>query len=341
MELSLFDYKIKEELIAQKPTGVRGESRMLVYDRVKNSISHKKFVDIILFLQAGDVLVFNDSKVIPARLRGKKKTGAKVEVLLINEVSSNVWKCLVKPGSKFKKDTEIFFSNDIVGFIKDILPDGERLIDFKDVDIREHLDEIGEMPLPPYIRRGSKDEEDLKRYQTVYAANSGAIASPTAGLHFTDEIFARIREKGVEVVFVTLHVGIGTFKPVEVEDIELHKMHTEEYVVSEDAANKINFAKKEGRRIIVVGTTSARVLESIVDDKGNVKAGKGKTNIFIYPPYNFKIVNHMITNFHLPKSTLLMLVSAFAGRENILRAYKEAMKDNYRFFSYGDCMFII
>ncbi len=351
MKIDDFDYTLPEELIAQKPAEKRDSSRLLVVHRDRGSTEHRHFCDILEYLNKGDLLVMNDSRVIPARIYGRKSTGAAVEFLLIKRIEGDRWETMVRPGRRLKPGDRVFFGEDdrgeplLIADIADYGPDGTRIVDFTCEGIfMERLEEIGSMPLPPYIERPS-EEEDKERYQTVYSREEGSVAAPTAGLHFTEELLAKAEEKGVEKAFVTLHVGIGTFRPVKVENVEEHSMHFEEYSISEEAAKKINRAVREGRRIISVGTTSTRTLESAAyfdEESGiyQVKAGPGSTGIFIYPGYEWKIVNSLITNFHLPKSTLIMLVSALYDREKILDIYREAVEKKYRFFSYGDAMFI-
>ncbi len=355
MKISDFDYYLPEELIAQKPADRRECSRLLVVHRDTGKIEHRHFYDIIDYLKAGDCLVLNNSKVLPARLYGvKEKTGAKVEFLLIKRIEGDTWETMVRPGRKLKPGDIVVFSQEplLKATIKDFGTDGTRIVDFEyDGVFMERLEEIGSMPLPPYIERSS-DSEDRDRYQTVYCKEEGSVAAPTAGLHFTEELLKKAEDKGVELVYVTLHVGIGTFRPVKCENIEDHTMHFEEYSISEESAEVINRAKREGRRIISVGTTSTRTVESAAyfdadaqtaDGKvgcWQVRSGEGSTGIFIYPGYEFKIIESLITNFHLPKSTLLMLISALYDREKILAVYDEAVKQKYRFFSYGDAMFI-
>ncbi len=345
MKLTDFDYELPLELIAQHPADKRENSRMMVLDRNKGSIEHKHFYNILDYLKPGDLLVMNNSKVIPARLFGiKESTGAKIEVLLVKRIDGDVWEALVKPGKRLKSGDVVSFSQDklfkaeIVGYGQD----GSRHIKFiYDGIFNELLDEYGKIPLPPYIDRDN-EKEDRDRYQTVYCKYEGSVAAPTAGLHFTEDILEKLRQKGVETAFVTLHVGIGTFRPVKTEVIEEHNMHFEEYSIDESTAEMINRAKAEGRRVISVGTTSTRTLESAADENGKVIPGQRSTNLFIYPPvYKFKVVDALLTNFHLPKSTLLMLISAFYDREKILEAYKVAVEEKYRFFSYGDCMLLI
>ena len=334
-------FVIPEELIAHDPLKDRSSSRGLVLDTETGEVSHHVFRDIIDYLNPGDCLVINDTKVIPARLIGSKVgTDAKIEILLLKRKSDQVWETLVKPGKKAKPGAKISFGEGLlVGEVIDIVEEGNRLVKFSYEGIFEEiLDQLGQMPLPPYI---THQLEDKNRYQTVYAKNSGSAAAPTAGLHFTPELLEQIKEKGVDVASVTLHVGLGTFRPVKAENILDHHMHSEFYRIEEEEAAKINRAKEKGGRIICVGTTSCRTVESAADENGRVKAGSGWTDIFIYPGYRFKILDCLITNFHLPESTLLMLVSALAGREHILAAYEEAVKEKYRFFSFGDAMFII
>lgn len=342
MNLHDFYYDLPEELIAQDPLKDRASSRLMVLDKNTGEIEHKIFHDIIDYLNPGDCLVINDTKVIPARLIGEKEgTGAAIEVLLLKrrEDSESTWEVLVKPGKKAKIGTRISFGNGkLVGEVVDIVDEGNRVIKFEfDGIFEEILDELGQMPLPPYI---THKLEDKNRYQTVYAKHEGSAAAPTAGLHFTTELLEKIKEKGINIARVTLHVGLGTFRPVKVENVLEHHMHSEFYMVSKEAADIINNTKKNGGRIIAVGTTSTRTLESVADENGFVKECSGWTQIFIYPGYKFKAIDALITNFHLPESTLVMLVSALAGRENILHAYEVAVEDKYRFFSFGDAMFI-
>ena len=340
MKVSDFNYNLPEELIAQTPISKRDESRLMVVDRKTESIEHKHFKEIIDMLEPGDVLVRNNTKVIPARLYGKKETGAKVEFLLLNNIEKDIWECIVRPGNKLHIGTKVIFGDGLLkANILDIMPGGTRKVEFSYEGIfNEILDKIGLMPLPPYIHEELKERD---RYQTVYAKYEGSAAAPTAGLHFTEELLEKIKEKGVEIANVTLHVGIGTFRPVKEETVEDHEMHSEHYYIKQEDADKINNAKKSGKRVIAVGTTSCRVLETIADRNGFVKETEGDTKIFIYPGYKFKCLDGLITNFHLPQSTLLMLVSALAGKELILKAYNEAVKEKYRFFSFGDAMFII
>ena len=341
MKVTEFDYELPEELIAQTPIKKRDESRLMVLNRKEQTIEHKIFKDIIDYLKPGDVLVRNNTKVIPARLYGKKETGAKVEFLLLNNIEGDIWESIVRPGNKLHVGTKVIFGDGILeAEILEVMPGGTRKVEFKYEGIfNEILDKIGLMPLPPYIHESLKEKD---RYQTVYAKYDGSAAAPTAGLHFTPELLEKIQEKGVEIANVTLHVGIGTFRPVKEDTVEAHKMHSEHFYIKQEDVDKINKAKQEGRRIIAVGTTSCRVLESIADENtGMVKPIEDDTEIFIYPGYKFKCIDGLITNFHLPQSTLLMLVSALAGKEYIMKAYKEAVKEKYRFFSFGDAMFII
>ena len=338
MKLTDFSYELPKELIAQHPAEPRDHARLMLYDRKTGAVEHKHFYDLVDELRAGDVLVFNDSKVIPARLYGKRvPTGGKVEVLLLTPVGEDRWEVLVKPGKKALPGTTIEFPGGLQAEVLDRTDFGGRVVHFTyDGVFDDIIDKIGEMPLPPYIH---EKMEDPNEYQTVYARERGSAAAPTAGLHFTDELLQKIRDKGVEEVFVTLHVGLGTFRPVEEENIEDHQMHSEFYSITPEAADAINRAKAEGRRIIAVGTTSIRTLES-ASTTGTLKAGSGWTNIFIYPGFTFHIVDALVTNFHLPESTLLMLISALSTREQILHAYEIAVKEKYRFFSFGDAMFI-
>ncbi len=340
MKVADFDYELPEELIAQTPIKKRDESRLMVLNRKNQTIEHKVFKDIIDYLKPGDVLVRNNTKVIPARLYGKKETGANVEFLLLNNIENDIWEAIVRPGNKLHVGTKVIFGDGILeAKILEIMPGGTRKVEFKYEGIfNEILDKIGLMPLPPYIHETLKEKD---RYQTVYAKYEGSAAAPTAGLHFTPELLEKISKKGVEIANVTLHVGIGTFRPVKEDTVEAHKMHSEHFYIKQEDVEKINKAKQEGRRVIAVGTTSCRVLESIADEKtGMVKQIEDDTEIFIYPGYKFKCIDGLITNFHLPQSTLLMLVSALAGKEYIMKAYKEAVKEKYRFFSFGDAMFI-
>lgn len=335
-----FYYELPEELIAQDPLEDRSSSRLLVLDRQSGAVSHHTFREIADYLNEGDCLVINDTKVIPARLIGsKEETGAKIEVLLLKRKENNIWETLVKPGKKAKAGARISFGEGLLtGEVVGIADEGNRLIRFSYEGIFEEiLDQLGQMPLPPYI---THQLEDKNRYQTVYAKHTGSAAAPTAGLHFTPELLKELEEKGVEIARVTLHVGLGTFRPVKVDEITDHHMHSEFYRIDEEAAEKINRAKAAGNRVICVGTTSCRTIESAADETGRLEEKSGWTEIFIYPGYRFKVLDGLITNFHLPESTLIMLVSALAGRENVLGAYKEAVEERYRFFSFGDAMFI-
>ena len=338
MKLSDFYYDLPKELIAQHPAQQRDHARLMVYDKQTGAVEHKYFYDLAGELRQGDVLVFNDSRVIPARLYGKRvPTGGKVEVLLLTPVGEDRWEVLVKPGKKALPGTTIEFPMGLTAYVEDRTDFGGRIVKFSYEGVFDDIiDAIGEMPLPPYIHEKLEDPDE---YQTVYARERGSAAAPTAGLHFTDELLETIRAKGVETVFVTLHVGLGTFRPVEEENIEDHEMHSEFYSITEEAAQKINKAKAEGRRIVAVGTTSVRTLES-AGVTGTLQAGSGWTNIFIYPGFTFHIVDALVTNFHLPESTLLMLISALSTREKILNAYRIAVEEKYRFFSFGDAMFI-
>ena len=335
-----FNFDLPEELIAQDPLEDRSSSRLLVLDKETGKTEHHVFREIIEYLEEGDCLVINDTKVIPARLIGSKiGTDAKIEVLLLKRKENDVWETLVKPGKKAKIGTRISFGDGLlVGEVVDIVEEGNRLIHFEYEGIFEEiLDRLGQMPLPPYI---THQLEDKNRYQTVYAKHSGSAAAPTAGLHFTPELLKKIEEKGVQIARVTLHVGLGTFRPVKVDNILEHHMHSEFYQIEEEAAEKINTAKANGKRVIAVGTTSCRTIESAAKGDGTIAPVSGWTDIFIYPGYQFKVLDCLITNFHLPESTLVMLVSALAGREHVLNAYEEAIKERYRFFSFGDAMFI-
>lgn len=340
MDVKDFRYDLPQELIAQDPLEDRSSSRLLVLDKDTGEITHKHFYDIIDYLDEGDCLVLNETKVIPARLMGvKKDTGAVVEILLLKRKSKTVWECLVKPGKKCRVGAVIEFGEGLLtGTVSDIVEEGNRIIEFEfDGIFEEILDKLGTMPLPPYITHTLKDRN---RYQTVYAKNDGSAAAPTAGLHFTKELLKDIEDKGVKLSKVTLHVGLGTFRPVKVSDVRQHHMHSEFFQVSKEAADIINSTRANGKRVICVGTTSTRTVESASDDKGYLKETSGWTDIFIYPGYKFKVLDALITNFHLPESTLVMLVSALAGREKVLHAYEEAVKEKYRFFSFGDAMFI-
>lgn len=339
MLLSDFDYELPEELIAQKPIEPRNFSRLMILNPEEKKIRHEKFFDLKNFLMPGDTLIFNDTRVIPARLIGYKKTGARVEIFLLRRIDSVTWETLAKPGKKVPEGTEIFFGEELSCKIIGRTNFGGRIVEFKFSGIFEEiLDRLGETPLPPYIHEKIEDSE---RYQTVYNRERGSAAAPTAGLHFTREQMDDLKNFGVNLGFVTLHVGLGTFRPVKVENIEEHEMHEEFFTVPEETANLIRETKSNGKKIVAVGTTSVRTLESAAIDEKNIRVGSDSTKIFIYPGYKFKIVDAMITNFHLPKSTLIMLVGAFAGREFILQAYREAVKERYRFFSFGDAMFIL
>lgn len=341
MDVKDFYYDLPEELIAQDPLEDRSSSRLMVLDKKTGEVEHKVFKDIIEYLEPGDCLVLNNTRVIPARLYGAKEgTEAKIEILLLKRKEKDVWETLVKPGKKCKVGTRIIFGEGLlVGEIIDIVEEGNRLIRFEYEGIFEEiLDKLGQMPLPPYI---THQLQDKNRYQTVYAKYDGSAAAPTAGLHFTPELLQQVREKGVEIAEVTLHVGLGTFRPVKETDVLKHHMHSEFYQITQPEADKINKAKREGHRIISVGTTSTRTLESAADENGFLTEKSGWTEIFIYPGYQFKVIDALITNFHLPESTLVMLVSALAGREHVLDAYKVAVEEKYRFFSFGDAMFIV
>ena len=340
MNVSEFDFDLPQELIAQDPLEDRSSSRLLVLDKVTGEIRHRNFRDLLSYLRKGDCLVINDTKVIPARLYGvKEETEARIEVLLLKRKEHDVWETLVKPGKKARPGTVISFGGGLLkGTVTDIVEEGNRLIRFSYEGIFEEiLDRLGQMPLPPYITHELKDKN---RYQTVYAKHDGSAAAPTAGLHFTKELLEEVRAMGVTIARVTLHVGLGTFRPVKVENILDHHMHSELYMVEEEEAEKINDTRRKGGRIICVGTTSCRTVESAAGEDGMVRAGSGWTDIFIYPGYRFKVLDCLVTNFHLPESTLVMLVSALAGREHVLNAYEEAVKERYRFFSFGDAMFI-
>ena len=340
MKTSDFYFELPQELIAQDPLPDRSSSRLMVLNRKTGEITHEIFHDILKYLKPGDCLVRNNTKVIPARLFGKKAdTGATIEILLLKRKEKDVWECLVKPGKKAKPGAKIVFGEELLlGEIIDVVEEGNRLIQFSYEGIFEEiLDKLGQMPLPPYITHKLQDKN---RYQTVYAKHDGSAAAPTAGLHFTNELLEKIEKMGVTIANVTLHVGLGTFRPVKVEDVTKHHMHSEYYRIEKEEADKINKVKAAGGRIICIGTTSCRTIESATDENGILHDGEGNTEIFIYPGYTFKILDALITNFHLPESTLLMLVSALAGKENIMNAYEEAVKEKYRFFSFGDAMFI-
>lgn len=339
MKTSEFDYNLPEELIAQHPSSKRDEARMMVLDRKSGETCDKYFYDIIDYLKEGDVLVMNDTRVIPARLFGSRPDKSeKIEVFLLNNTEGSKWEVLVRPGKKMKIGTEVVFSDELSCKVLDIKEDGNRIVEFYfDGIFNEILDRLGNMPLPPYIKEKLKDNED---YQTVYAKNPGSVAAPTAGLHFTKELLKKIEEKGIKLAYLTLNVGLGTFRPVSEDDPTNHKMHSEFYTISQETADIINDAKDKGNRVIAVGTTSIRTLESVYQKNNKVCEDSGWTDIFIYPGFEFKVIDAIITNFHLPKSTLIMLIAAFTSREIILNAYNEAVKKEYRFFSFGDCMFI-
>ncbi len=341
MNVSDFNFELPQELIAQDPLEDRSSSRLLVLDKNTGEIEHRGFRDIVSYLKKGDCLVINDTKVIPARLLGEKEeTKARIEVLLLKRKEKNVWETLVKPGKKAKPGTVISFGDGLLkGTVINVVEEGNRLVQFSYEGIFEEiLDRLGQMPLPPYITHQLKDKS---RYQTVYAKHDGSAAAPTAGLHFTKELLEQIEQMGVTIAHVTLHVGLGTFRPVKAENILDHHMHSEFYVIEEEEAGKINHIKRQGGRIICVGTTSCRTIESAAQEDGTVKSGSGWTDIFIYPGYQFKVLDGLITNFHLPESTLVMLVSALAGREHVLNAYEEAIRERYRFFSFGDAMLLL
>ena len=334
-----FWYDLPEELIAQTPLERRDGSRLMVLNRETGEIRHKHFYDVIDYLNPGDCLVMNDSRVLPARLMGHRPTGGVVEVLLLRDLGNKCWKCLCKPGRKMQVGSEVIFGDgELTAVVREVREDGNRVVEFRFEGIfLEVLERLGKMPLPPYIKEELQDQE---RYQTVYSREVGSAAAPTAGLHFTKELLERIREKGVNEAFVTLHVGLGTFRPVKAEEVTEHHMHSELCMMTAETANMLNETKRNGGRIICVGTTSCRTLESLVNDDGTFEAKSGWTDIFIYPGYTFKAMDALVTNFHLPESTLVMLVSAFAGREHVLNAYEEAVKQRYRFFSFGDAMFV-
>lgn len=340
MKTSDFYYELPKELIAQEPLSDRSASRLMTLNKITGEIMHKHFYDIIDELSEGDTLILNDTKVLPARLYGvKEETGAAIEFLLLHKHTLNEWEVILRPGRKAKPGARFVFGNgELKAEILDVINDGNRLVRFEyDGVFEEVLDRLGEMPLPPYI---TKKLEDKNRYQTVYAKNPGSAAAPTAGLHFTNELLSKIKDKGINIGYVTLHVGLGTFRPVKTEDILEHKMHSEFYVLPQDVADLVNETKKKGKRVIAVGTTATRVLETAGMNGMPLKKATGWTDIFIYPGKEFHVIDALITNFHLPESTLVMLVSALAGRENVLRAYEEAVKEKYRFFSFGDAMYI-
>ncbi len=340
MDVKYLWYSLPQELIAQDPLEDRSASRLMVLDKVTGEATHRHFRDVLEYLRPGDCLVLNNTRVIPARLYGiKPDTGAKVEVLLLKRKENDIWETLVKPGKKMRPGATVSFGDGLlVAEVLSVAEDGNRMIQFHYEGIFEEiLDQLGQMPLPPYITHELKDKN---RYQTVYAKYDGSAAAPTAGLHFTEELLDKVRAMGVEIAEVTLHVGLGTFRPVKVENVQEHHMHSEYYMISEEAAEKINRTKAAGGRIISVGTTSTRTLESAADEDGHIRPASGWTDIFIYPGYTFKVIDGLITNFHLPESTLIMLVSALAGREHVLAAYEEAVRERYRFFSFGDAMLI-
>lgn len=339
MKTDDFDYKLPKELIAQTPLKNRNGSRMMVLDKNTGEFSDNHFTDLINYINEGDTLVLNDTKVIPARLIGHKiDTGAVIEVLMLKDLGGDTWECLTKPAKRIKEGTIVKFSDELSCKCVYVGEDGIRHYKFiYDGIFLEILDRLGEMPLPPYI---TEKLDDKNRYQTVYAKNPGSAAAPTAGLHFTSEYLEKIKAKGVNIAYVTLHVGLGTFRPVVVDDVSKHDMHSEYYILNENTANLLNKTRENNKKIIAVGTTSTRVLETIADENGHFKAASGNTKIFIYPGYKFHGIDALLTNFHLPKSTLIMLISALAGKENVLNAYKHAVKEKYRFFSFGDCMFI-
>ena len=341
MKTSDFYYDLPEELIAQTPIEPRDHSRMLVMDRVTGTLEHRHFYDIVDYLQAGDCLILNDSRVLPARIFGTKEgTGAVAEFLLLKQTANQQWECLTKPGRKAKIGTRFSFGNGLLyGTVTDVTEDGSRIVDFEcEGSFYETLDRIGQMPLPPYIHEKLLDKE---RYQTVYSRETGSAAAPTAGLHFTRELLQKIRDKGVNIGSVTLHVGLGTFRPVKVDDVTQHKMHSEHYELPAVTAELINRTKQNGGRVIAVGTTSCRTLETVAAKEGRIKASEGWTDIFIYPGFTFKVLDGLITNFHLPESTLIMLVSAFAGFDKVKHAYETAVQERYRFFSFGDSMLLL
>ena len=335
-----FWYDLPEELIAQTPLERRDGSRLMVLNRETGEIQHKHFYDVIDYLNPGDCLVMNDSRVLPARLMGHRPTGGVVEVLLLRDLGTKCWECLCKPGRKMQVGNEVIFGDgELTAVVREVREDGNRVVEFRYEGIfLEVLERLGKMPLPPYIKEELQDQE---RYQTVYSREVGSAAAPTAGLHFTKELLEKIREKGVNEAFVTLHVGLGTFRPVKAEEVTEHHMHSELCMMNAETANMLNETKRNGGRVICVGTTSCRTLESLVNDDGTFEAKSRWTDIFIYPGYTFKAMDGLITNFHLPESTLVMLVSAFAGREHVLNAYEEAVKQRYRFFSFGDAMCIV
>ncbi len=342
MKVSEFDYHLPKELIAKFPVEPRDSARLLVLNRKTGDVEHRIFRDIVDYLNPGDLLVINDTKVIPARLFGRLETGGKVEVLLVRQVEPDVWEVMAKPARKLKEGKRVIFDGELSAEVLGYAGEGKRLLRFNlkgGKTFMEKLSEIGHIPLPPYIEREERPE-DREKYQTVFASKEGAVAAPTAGLHFTEELLQKLKDKGIIIKPVTLHVGPGTFKPVKVENVEDHKMDYETYSVPEETAEAIREARERGSRVVAVGTTVVRTLESAGKEDGTVEPGEGRTNLFIYPGYRFKVVDALITNFHLPRSTLLMLVSAFAGKERVLNAYREAVEKGYRFYSYGDAMFI-
>ena len=346
MNISEFDYELPENLIAQMPADKRQNSKMLVLNKLNKTIEHKHLFDIVDYIEPNSILVLNNTKVLPARLYGTKDTGAKIEVFLLEAKENKNWSCLIKPSKRVKPDTIITISDELkVRPIKRLEDDGEWLVELiYEGELMEILHKVGNIPLPPYIERKLKTEElkqfDMQRYQTVYAKDEGSVAAPTAGLHFTEEILQKLKDKGVEIAYVTLNVGLGTFRPVKCDNVLDHKMHSETYEITQEAADLINNAKAQGKKLVAVGTTTVRTLETAYQKLGCIKACHDHSELFIYPPYEFKVVDELITNFHLPKSTLLMLVSALAGKEFIFKAYNDAIKNEYRFFSYGDCMLI-
>lgn len=339
MKTADFFYNLPEELIAQTPIEPRDTSRLMLLNRENGKIVHKHFYDLIDYLNEGDCLVLNNTRVIPARIYGTKSTGAVVEFLLLKQIENNVWECLAGPGRKAKPGDSFVFKDGVLSCtVKDVLPDGNRIIEFEHCsNIYTALDEVGQMPLPPYIKEKLEDKE---RYQTVYSKNLGSAAAPTAGLHFTSDLLEKIKNKGVEIGYVTLHVGLGTFRPVKVDDVTKHQMHSEHYIIPQETADLINKVKSNNKKVICVGTTSCRTLESCASKHGRIVADEDDTSIFIYPGYKFKCIDSLVTNFHLPESTLIMLVSAFAGFDNVMNAYNTAVEEKYRFFSFGDAMFI-
>ena len=340
MKTSDFFYDLPEELIAQKPLQKRDNSRLLVLNRENGEVKHENFFNLKNYLKAGDCLVLNNTRVLPARIFGTREdTGTVVEFVLLKQRGDNLWECLAGPGKKAKSGHKFTFSDNLSAEVADVLDDGNRILKFNcNGEFYACLDEVGQMPLPPYIKAKLEDKE---RYQTVFSKELGSAAAPTAGLHFTNEMLEELKEMGINIAYVTLHVGLGTFRPVKVEDVTQHKMHSEHYYVSEETANIINETKKNGGRVICVGTTSCRTVESVAKEYGEIKACSGDTEIFIYPGFEFKCMDGLVTNFHLPESTLIMLVSAFAGYDNVMNAYNTAVKEKYRFFSFGDAMLIV